>query len=53
MMKNNFEVVSRRQFLKVAGCAAVAAATPLSKNAYKVPILEAVVRRTILSAARG
>ena len=33
--------------------AAVAAATPLSKNRYKVPILEAVVRRTILAAAAG
>jgi xanthine dehydrogenase YagS FAD-binding subunit len=34
-----------------AARAAVAGATPLSKNAYKVPILEAVVRRTIQSAA--
>jgi xanthine dehydrogenase YagS FAD-binding subunit len=34
-----------------AAKAAVADATPLSKNAYKVPILEAVVRRTILAAA--
>lgn len=34
-----------------AARAAVAGATPLSKNAYKVPILEAVVRRTILAAA--
>jgi xanthine dehydrogenase YagS FAD-binding subunit len=30
---------------------AVAGATPLSKNAYKVPVLETVVRRTILAAA--
>jgi xanthine dehydrogenase YagS FAD-binding subunit len=30
---------------------AVAGATPLSKNAYKVPVLEAVIRRTILAAA--
>src|SRR5262249_37509260 len=30
---------------------AVADATPLAKNAYKVPILETVVRRTILAAA--
>jgi len=30
---------------------AVADATPLSKNSYKVPVLEAVVRRTILAAA--
>jgi xanthine dehydrogenase YagS FAD-binding subunit len=34
-----------------AAKAAVAKATPLSKNAYKVPVLEAVVRRTILAAA--
>ncbi|KFA88074.1 FAD binding domain-containing protein [Archangium violaceum] len=31
--------------------AAVNGATPLSKNAYKVPVLEAVVRRTVLAAA--
>lgn len=34
-----------------AARAAVAGATPLSKNSYKVPVLEAVVRRTILAAA--
>ncbi len=34
-----------------AAKAAVAGVTPLSKNAYKVPVLEAVVRRTILAAA--
>jgi xanthine dehydrogenase YagS FAD-binding subunit len=34
-----------------AAQAAVSGATPLSKNAYKVPILEAVVRRTVLAAA--
>jgi xanthine dehydrogenase YagS FAD-binding subunit len=34
-----------------AASAAVAGATPLSKNAYKVPVLETVVRRTILAAA--
>jgi xanthine dehydrogenase YagS FAD-binding subunit len=34
-----------------AAKAAVADATPLSRNGYKVPILEAVVRRTILAAA--
>lgn len=34
-----------------AAKAAAAAATPLSKNAYKVPVLEAVLRRTILAAA--
>jgi xanthine dehydrogenase YagS FAD-binding subunit len=36
-----------------AAHAAVADATPLSKNAYKVPVLEAVVRRTILAAAEA
>jgi xanthine dehydrogenase YagS FAD-binding subunit len=34
-----------------AARAAVAGATPLSKNGYKVPVLEAVVRRTILAAS--
>jgi xanthine dehydrogenase YagS FAD-binding subunit len=34
-----------------AARAAVAGATPLSRNRYKVPVLEAVVRRTILAAA--
>jgi xanthine dehydrogenase YagS FAD-binding subunit len=34
-----------------AARAAVADATPLPKNGYKVPVLEAVVRRTILAAA--
>jgi xanthine dehydrogenase YagS FAD-binding subunit len=34
-----------------AARAAVAGATPLSRNAYKVPVLETVVRRTILAAA--
>jgi xanthine dehydrogenase YagS FAD-binding subunit len=37
--------------VREAARAAVAGATPLSKNAYKVPVLEAVVRRTILAAA--
>lgn len=36
-----------------AAKAAVSGATPLSKNAYKVPILEAIVRRTILAAANS
>ena len=31
--------------------AAMANATPLEKNAYKIPIFEAIVRRTILRAA--
>jgi xanthine dehydrogenase YagS FAD-binding subunit len=34
-----------------AANAAIAGAAPLSKNAYKLPIFEALVRRTILSAA--
>lgn len=33
-----------------AAAAAVSAATPLAKNAYKVDVLEAVVKRTILAA---
>jgi len=36
---------------RAAGKAAVDGATPLSKNAYKVPVLETIVRRTILVAA--
>lgn len=34
-----------------AASAVVAGATPLSKNGYKVPVLETVLRRTILAAA--
>jgi xanthine dehydrogenase YagS FAD-binding subunit len=34
-----------------AAKAAVSGATPLSKNAYKVAVLETVVRRTVLAAA--
>jgi xanthine dehydrogenase YagS FAD-binding subunit len=34
-----------------AAKAAVSGATPLSKNAYKVQVLEAVIRRTVLAAA--
>ena len=34
-----------------AAKAAVASATPLAKNGYKVPVFEAVIRRTILKAA--
>ncbi len=33
-----------------AATAAVRGATPLAKNAYKVPILETVIRRTLLAA---
>jgi xanthine dehydrogenase YagS FAD-binding subunit len=39
------------ELVRRAARAAVAGATPLSKNGYKVPVLEAVVRRTILTAA--
>ena len=39
------------QLAREAARVAVAGATPLSKNAYKVQVLEAVVRRTILAAA--
>ena len=39
------------QSARAAAKAAVDGATPLSQNAYKVPIFEAVVRRTILAAA--
>jgi xanthine dehydrogenase YagS FAD-binding subunit len=39
------------ELARAAATAAVAAATPLAKNGYKVPILETVVRRTILAAA--
>jgi xanthine dehydrogenase YagS FAD-binding subunit len=38
---------------RAAAKAAVNGATPLQKNRYKVPIFEAVVRRTILMAASG
>jgi xanthine dehydrogenase YagS FAD-binding subunit len=40
------EALARR-----AAKAAVAGATPLSKNAYKVPVLETVVWRTIMAAS--
>ena len=36
---------------RAAAKAAVAGATPLSKNAYKLPVLETVIRRTILTTA--
>lgn len=39
------------ELARQAARAAVSGATPLSKNAYKVPMLEAVVRRTVLAAA--
>jgi xanthine dehydrogenase YagS FAD-binding subunit len=40
------------QSAREAAKAALEGATPLSQNAYKVPIFEAVVRRTILAAAQ-
>jgi xanthine dehydrogenase YagS FAD-binding subunit len=39
------------ELARQAAKAAVSGATPLSKNAYKVPVLEAVIRRTVLAAA--
>jgi xanthine dehydrogenase YagS FAD-binding subunit len=39
-----------QQSAREAAAAAVKGATPLSGNAYKIPIFEAVVRRTILAA---
>ncbi|MDB4968801.1 MAG: molybdopterin dehydrogenase [Myxococcales bacterium] len=38
---------------EAAANAAVQGATPLAKNAYKLPIVRAIVRRTILAAAGG
>lgn len=38
---------------RVAARAAMEKATPLSQNGYKVPVFEAVIRRTILDAAKG
>jgi xanthine dehydrogenase YagS FAD-binding subunit len=40
-----------QDLVREAARGAVAGATPLSRNAYKVPVLQAVVRRTILAAA--
>jgi len=39
------------ELARKAAAAAVAGATPLSRNGYKVALLEAVVRRTIMAAA--
>jgi xanthine dehydrogenase YagS FAD-binding subunit len=36
-----------------AARAAIESATPLSENAYKLPIFEAIVRRAIICAASG
>jgi xanthine dehydrogenase YagS FAD-binding subunit len=38
---------------RAAASAALQGATPLSNNAYKLPIIEAVVRRTILAAGKA
>jgi xanthine dehydrogenase YagS FAD-binding subunit len=38
---------------RAAAKAAVQGATPLSNNAYKLPVFETVVRRTILAAAKA
>ena len=37
---------------RAAAIAAVQGATPLAQNAYKIPIFQAIVRRTILAAGR-
>ena len=39
------------QSARAAAHAAIAGAAPLSKNAYKLPIFETLVRRAILAAA--
>ena len=41
------------QSARAAAKEALLGATPMSKNAFKVPIFEAVVRRTILRVAKG
>lgn len=38
---------------RAAAQAAVRGATPLAENGYKVPLIETIVRRTILAAARS
>jgi xanthine dehydrogenase YagS FAD-binding subunit len=38
---------------EAAGAAAIAGATPLAKNGYKLAVLRAVVRRTVLAAIGG
>ena len=39
------------ELAREVGAAAVAGARPLSKNAYKVPLTQAVVERTVLALA--
>jgi xanthine dehydrogenase YagS FAD-binding subunit len=46
---NNSEITA--DSARAAAEAAMAHATPLEKNAYKIPIFEAIIRRTILRAA--
>jgi len=46
---NNSEITE--DSARSAAEAAMANATPLEKNAYKIPIFEAIIRRTILRAA--
>ena len=46
---NNSEITE--DSARTAAEAAMANATPLEKNAYKIPIFEAIIRRTILRAA--
>jgi xanthine dehydrogenase YagS FAD-binding subunit len=46
---NNSEITA--DSARAAAEAAMASATPLEKNAYKIPIFEAIIRRTILRAA--
>ena len=41
------------QSAREAAAVAVQGATPRSQNAYKIPVFEAVVRRTILAAGQG
>ena len=41
------------ELARSVGAAAVAGARPLSKNAYKVPLIRGVVARTVLSLARS
>ena len=46
---NNSEIT--KDSARAAAETAMANATPLEKNAYKIPIFEAIIRRTILRAA--
>jgi xanthine dehydrogenase YagS FAD-binding subunit len=45
--------VVNEESAREAARAAIEGATPLSENAYKLPIFEAIVRRAILAAASG